>query len=322
MYWGKLVELCRNRRVFIQTHNFPDPDAVSSAFGLQYFLKQYGIDAILCYAGKIEKLNTKRMLSVFDIDMMYIDDITDMTQEDYIITVDAQKYNANISIFPGHEIACIDHHPTFIDYEYEYKDVRICGACASIVAKYYEDSEIPIPENVASALLYGIKVDTAELSRGVADLDIDMFYMLYKLANLQKIASLYSNAMELDDLKAYGAAFESITILEEIGFASIPFNCHDALIATISDFILSLDVVECAVVYAIREDGIKFSVRSDMTDVDAGRLTEWALGGVGTGGGHFSMAGGFVQTSNVDKFGRNLHKEIESRFVKALKILR
>ena len=98
MYWEKLVELCRNRRVFIQTHNFPDPDAVSSAFGLQYFLKQYGIDAILCYAGKIEKLNTKRMLSVFDIDMMYIDDITDMTQEDYIITVDAQKYNANISI--------------------------------------------------------------------------------------------------------------------------------------------------------------------------------------------------------------------------------
>ena len=59
-----------------------------------------------------------------------------------------------------------------------------------------------------------------------------------------------------------------------------------------------------------------------MTDIDAGRLTEWALGGVGTGGGHFSMAGGFVQTSNVDKFGRNLHKEIESRFVKALKILR
>ena len=196
LYWEKLVELCRNRRVFIQTHNFPDQDAVSSAFGLQYFLKQYGIDAILCYAGKIEKLNTKRMLSVFDIDMMYIDDITDMTQEDYIITVDAQKYNANISIFPGHEIACIDHHPTFIDYEYEYKDVRICGACASIVAKFYEDSEIPIPENVASALLYGIKVDTAELSRGVADLDIDMFYMLYKLANLQKIASLYSNAME------------------------------------------------------------------------------------------------------------------------------
>lgn len=322
MYWNKLVELCKDRKVFIQTHNFPDPDAVSSAFGLQHFLEQFGIHAVLCYAGKIEKLNTKRMLHVFDIDMVYIDEIKDMTNQDYIITIDAQKYNANISCFSGHEIACIDHHPTFIDYEYEYKDVRICGACASIIAKYYQDAGIDMPENVASALLYGIKVDTAELSRGVTDLDMDMFYMLYKKANLPKIASLYMNSLQLNDLKAYGAAIESITIVEEIGFAHIPFNCHDALIATISDFILSLDVVECAVVYAIREDGIKFSVRSNMVDVDAGRLTEWALGGVGSGGGHFSMAGGFVQTSDIEKLGTDMHKEIETRFVKAVKILR
>ena len=322
MYWKDLLELCKNKKIYIQTHNFPDPDAVSSAFGLQYFLKENGIDSILCYAGKIEKLNTKRMLNVFGIDMIYIDDIKDMTAEDYIITIDAQKYNANISTFSGHEIACIDHHPTFIEYEYEYKDVRICGACASIIAKYFEDANIRMSEDVASALLYGIKVDTAELSRGVSCLDIDMFYTLYKRANLQKIASLYSNSIQLDDLKAYGAAFESITIVDEIGFASIPFNCHDALIATISDFILSLDVVECAVVYAIREDGIKFSVRSDMLDVDAGRLTEWALGGIGNGGGHFSMAGGFVKSSNIGKLGENLNKEIVNRFVKAVNILK
>ena len=35
-------------------------------------------------------------------------------------------------------------------------------------------------------------------------------------------------------------------------------------------FILSLDVVDVAVVYSINSDGIKFSVRSERADVDAG----------------------------------------------------
>ena len=34
-----LIDLCKGRRVYIQTHNFPDPDAIASAFGLQRFLE-------------------------------------------------------------------------------------------------------------------------------------------------------------------------------------------------------------------------------------------------------------------------------------------
>ena len=33
-----LVSLCRNHPVYIQTHNFPDPDAIASAYGLQKLL--------------------------------------------------------------------------------------------------------------------------------------------------------------------------------------------------------------------------------------------------------------------------------------------
>lgn len=36
-----------------------------------------------------------------------------MTSDDYIITVDSQKGNANILDLVGNEVACIDHHPTF-----------------------------------------------------------------------------------------------------------------------------------------------------------------------------------------------------------------
>lgn len=31
----KPVALCKGKHIYIQTHNFPDPDAIASAFGLQ-----------------------------------------------------------------------------------------------------------------------------------------------------------------------------------------------------------------------------------------------------------------------------------------------
>ena len=57
----QLVELLRGHKNYIQTHNYPDPDAVASAFGLQYFLRQHGVDAVICYDGTVDKLSTKKM---------------------------------------------------------------------------------------------------------------------------------------------------------------------------------------------------------------------------------------------------------------------
>ena len=66
----QLVELLRGHKNYIQTHNYPDPDAVASAFGLQYFLKQHGVEATICYEGTVEKLSTRKMFEVFQIDVL------------------------------------------------------------------------------------------------------------------------------------------------------------------------------------------------------------------------------------------------------------
>lgn len=278
-----LVQLLSGHRTFIQTHNFPDADALASALGLQHFLKFFGIDTTICYDGKIDKLSTKRMLTNFHIKIFSIHELPDMNEEDYIVMVDSQKYNANLTDAIGMEVACIDHHPTFIGCEYSYSDIRIVGACSSIIASYFYQEEVPLSSNVATALLLGIKVDTLDLSRGVTELDIDMFAALYKQANMDKFQAMLKNNMEFEDLQAYGAAIESIKIYDRVGFAYIPFNCPDALIATISDFILSLNVVDISVVYALRHDGIKISVRSEIGKVNAGTLVAKALSGVGNG---------------------------------------
>ncbi len=320
----QLVELLKGHKSYIQTHDYPDPDAVASAFGLQSFLKLHGVDAQICYDGKVEKLSTKKMFEVFGITMIQAEEITEMAEEDYIVTVDSQKYNANITDFIGDEVACIDHHPTYIECSYQYKDVRTAGACASVIAEYFYQTGTPMSPTVAAALAYGIKIDTNDFLRGVTDLDIEMFAYVYKIADMDKIKSMYHDVLELSDLKAYGAAIDNIHIKDSVGFACIPLDCPDALIAIISDFILSLNVVDISVVYAVRKDGVKFSVRSERKWVDAGELVQKALEEYGNGGGHQAMAGGFIPKENLDRLPAGLgaveEKIMEQAAVKKEKV--
>ena len=90
-----LADILRNHTVYIQTHNFPDPDAIASAFGLQQFLDFHGVSAMLCYDGKIDRLSAKKMLDTFGITMHSKNDLPDMAREDLIVLVDSQKKNSN-----------------------------------------------------------------------------------------------------------------------------------------------------------------------------------------------------------------------------------
>lgn len=300
-----LVELCKGYPVYIQTHNFPDPDAIASAYGLQKLLNIYGVDSTLCYDGRIDKLSASKMLDAFQIRMVsYESLVSGMEETDRIICVDTQKHGGNVTDFIGDEIACIDHHPTFVPMEYGYQDIRITGACATLIAEYYALSGNKPDRDVATALLYGIKMDTLQFTRGVTELDIKMFEFLFPFCDQELMSDLERNNMEFTDLKAYGAAIESIEIYDKVGFSCIPFSCPDALIAVLSDFILALVEVEVAIVFSIRKDGIKLSARSEDPDIHAGQLLHTALKDIGSGGGHASMGGGLISADRVAELGR------------------
>lgn len=318
----KLTALLRGHKVYLQTHNFPDPDAIASAYGLQKLLEHYGISSKICYVGSIDRFNTRKMMDAFDIEIFSYDEIADMQAEDYIVHVDCQKPNANTADLPGRELACVDHHPVFCKTEdYLYEDIRIVGACASIVASYYVSAGIEIEENVATALAYGIKMDTADFIRGTTATDMEMMAFLFEHLNKEKLNQMYNSSIEFQDLKAYGAAIEHIEVFGYVGFTYIPFECPNSLVAIISDFILSLDVVDVAVVYSINPDGIKFSVRSEKPGVDAGQLIYRALDGVGSGGGHAEMAGGFVDADTIRKIGFDYDRKLKELFMQAIQTM-
>lgn len=315
----KLIKLLSGGNVYIQTHNYPDPDAIASAFGLQKLLEYFGIHSVICYDGTAEKLTAQAMLNNFNIEMVSIHDLSEMKETDKIVTIDSQKYNTNLTDLIGDEVACIDHHPTFIKCDYLYKDIRIVGACSSMIAEYYFDNNVEPEQNVASALVYGIKMDTADFSRGLTQLDVEMYARLFPYADNTLLDRMKNNKMEFADLKAYGSAIENIQVFENVGYAYIPFSCSDGLIAMISDFILALDIIEFSIVYAVREDGYKFSVRSELASLHAGKVVKEALSSVGSGGGHARMAGGFAEASKLPEDESFRNHEIRRLFENAIR---
>jgi len=130
---------------------------------------------------------------------------------------------------------------------------------------------------------------------------------------------MYNNSMEVSDLTAYGAAIQNINIYDYVAIARIPFECEDGLVAMVSDFVMKLNVITIAIIYAEKNGGIKFSVRNEEPNVHAGNIVKHALEGIGDGGGHQAMAGGFISKEKRVADYVNEDYIITNRFLDALK---
>ena len=100
----QILDNITGKHVYIQTHDFPDPDAIASAYGLSELLKIHGIEASICYRGKIERYSTNGMVKALDIDMFKITSAEDLELGAEVILVDSQKGNSNIIDTDGDEI--------------------------------------------------------------------------------------------------------------------------------------------------------------------------------------------------------------------------
>jgi len=292
----ELVELLKKApdEVFIQPHNVPDPDAIASSFGLQVLLEEMGLKAIIVFEQELEKANSLRMLESFDITMHPASEVETLGAEDWTVLVDVQKENANLTDLVTEEVACIDHHNDNGFDEYQFKDVRPqYGSCSAIIAEYWNDAGLTPPTNVATALLYGIRSDTDGLSRGVHLRDIESYFQLYGHADMSKITELDNNSIHISVLKNYSKAFETVEVYGQTGFISLESN-DDSLLGSASDILLSVENVDIVVAYAIRDTGLKYSIRSIDKYVSAAELVRHMVKGYGVGGGHDTMAGGFI----------------------------
>ena len=308
----ELVELLKQApdEVFIQPHNVPDPDAIASSFGLSQLLAHLGVPNVVVYEDEIEKANSLTMLRAFGIEMCHSAEVHTLGAEDWTVLVDVQKENSNLTDLVTDEVACIDHHQYNGPKGYRFEDVRPeVGSCSTIIAQYFREAGVEPASNVATALLYGIFMDTDNLTRGVNSLDIDMFYWLYRHVDIALINDLKANQISRIDLQDYARAFETVEVYGEVGFLRLE-NANDSLLGAASDIVITISGVNVVVSYSIRQSGVKYSTRSVTPSVNAGALVRAIVDGYGIGGGHDSMAGGFIKATampndrSVDTFTR------------------
>ena len=186
-----------------------------------------------------------------------------------------------------------------------------------MIAQYFYENHVPVDQKIATALTYGIRIDTNNLTRGVCKLDIEMLYRMFDACDYGIISMLENSMLCFADLVAYSKAISNIEVCEEISFADTGIDCP--VIADISDFMLALKEVAFSVVYSAKDGGIKLSVRSKRPALDAGKIISRALEGIGNGGGHASMAGGFVPFEGGAGEKAALLEDIRSRFISVIK---
>ncbi len=289
-----LAVLKKEEYIFIQTHNYPDHDAVASAFALQYLLFELGVKSHIIYEGEIQRDSLVQMIDELGIDIKHCTNHS-MTADHKIIIVDGCKGNKNVADLIGDEIAVIDHHLVEKPDDVPFADIRSDnGACSTIIYSYYKKSGIAVPRDVATAMMIGINMDTALLTRGVSSHDIEAYAELYTLSDIRLQNSILRNYIQSKDLSFYKYAIDNVKINDEIAFCYFPDGCNQNLLGILGDFFLALDEVEFVILCARNGGSINFSTRNEKKEWNAARAVQDALQGMGFGGGHADMAGGIV----------------------------
>ncbi|MBI9099148.1 MAG: DHH family phosphoesterase [Spirochaetaceae bacterium] len=285
--------------IYIQTHNFPDPDAVASAYGLQQLLKINGIKSRIIYDGVIQRTALSNMIKDFSIDIHQSGDYL-LSKKDKIIIVDGCKRNKNVTDLIGEEIAVIDHHPGKEPEDVEFVDIYPeVGACASIITSYFIELNFRIPVNVATVLLTGLFRDTDCMTRGVCPMDVQAYTELFKTADNFKVNSIVLNNITLADLNYYTRVIRDLKTEGDIAFCYIKEECNQNLLGILGDFLLSLEEIRFTALFADNHNVINISFRNESVEINAAEVMKTIVSGIGSGGGHKQMAGGVID-SKVD----------------------
>jgi nanoRNase/pAp phosphatase (c-di-AMP/oligoRNAs hydrolase) len=83
----------------------------------------------------------------------------------------------NVTDLTGEEVAVIDHHQVTPAAGLWYEDIRPdYGATATIIYEYYQQLGLAMPVAVATALQVGLNIDTANLTRGFCEADVETVF--------------------------------------------------------------------------------------------------------------------------------------------------
>lgn len=280
--------------VYLQTHDFPDFDAVASAFGLHYLLSTQDIRSFPVYVGQLRSAALIRMVKSLRIPIRPAHK-EPLRPRDKLILIDGCRGNNSMTHLPGEEIAVIDHRPGPNPEEARFMDLRPeAGSSSSIIHSYFESLEVTVPPKVATALMIGLLVDTSHMTKGVSQEDVNTYTSLYDVSDGRLVNDILKKRIQRKDLDFYKIAMENIRIRDRLAYCYFPKGCNENLIGVMGDFFLTLAEVDCVFLCAKNGSRLHLSLRSEKEYWNAAEIVHEVLSGIGFGGGHDEFATGIL----------------------------
>jgi len=314
--------LNRNDKVAIFTQDNPDPDAIGSAFGISWLIKKLNATVSTCifYGGEISHPQNRTFVNLLNIQMKKVDKQKDYNEHALKIFVDvASSGKKNLqSVYVEPDII-IDHHEDNPEGDFILKDIRVIGATATVICDYVRklgydlNPEVEEEANVATALLFAIENDTANLvSENTRNLDADCFLYLLNRVDINIITNVRDYPIpryffELEEIANKNK--EVVGSVLVTGLQYLKADRRDSL-PYVADKFLRMEGIETVVVFGIIEDHLVASLRTTNKSISLNSICHTIFGepfsGAKSGSGGARVPLGIIAPKNADQSVRGM----------------
>jgi nanoRNase/pAp phosphatase (c-di-AMP/oligoRNAs hydrolase) len=298
-----LVEVLQagsGKEVAVFTHDDPDPDAIAAAMGMTRICEHLGLEATIYHGGRLNRLENRFFAKLVEapLNSVETDEAAIVVQRAHrVVLVDVGRPGEH-NVLPPDSVpnVVLDHHSTNREVcAADYCDVRPGeGSTSTMVTLHMQELGLVPDPRMAACLLYGIRTDTDHLRRNASPADMRASAYLASLAD-QGLLDLVEHpplSEEVVDVIGRGIAGRTRVGDHLMSWCGQVGSRDD--LPHVADFLLAEEDVAAVFVFGQVDDRVLVSARSVTGGPHVGDIVKEALGEIGSGGGHATMAGGSV----------------------------
>ncbi|WP_226041281.1 DHH family phosphoesterase [Natrinema sp. DC36] len=280
-------------RLAVVAHDNPDPDAIASAVALVDVAESVGVAADACYFGNISHQENRAMVNLLELDLRNMAPDDSLAEYSAFALVDHSRPGVNDQLPTDlHVDIVIDHHPPRGPVPGEFVDLREgAGATSTVLTEYVDRFDLAFDPSTATALLYGIRVDTNDFTREVSPADFRAASTLSPHVDTSILRQIEHPSLEGETLETIARAIKNRVQRDSVAVASVGrIGDRDAL-PQAADQLLAMEGIETTLVFGFDDEMVFLSARSRAADVDLGETLRDGFDRIGSAGGHADMAG-------------------------------
>lgn len=312
----------RGGRWLILTHDNPDPDSLTSAALLARLLRHFGQKVTIGYGGIIGRAENREMVRILKLEMSRLRNLSLKSYARFAL-VDAQPATGNHQL-PDEVVPDLvfDHHPLrratqpvpFADVRTEY------GASVTILAEYMAACGVEITRSQATAIIYAIRTETQDFRREATGPDHALYDELLPRADKRALARIQSAPLPLTYFRTLHQALENLETVDTLVVSHMGQVEQPDIVPEIADLLLRMEGKTWALATGLFEGRIYLSIRTSNPRGEAGTRMRRLLGRKGKGGGHGTIAGGWMAIPPAQAADpRPLQRRLAVRLARALR---